>query len=114
MMRLVRLAPLTAALVATTALAGPVTFLTLPPSDESAITVEVDQSQLQGLLSKQDFDDLVKAGGLLFDARFTTKDGAGQTAGDTGRHPDPFQASTRSAVPTCLGTGFQCLLVVPQ
>ncbi len=78
MMRLVRLAPLTTALVATTALAGPVTFLTLPPSDESAITVEVDQSQLQGLLSKSDYDDLVKAGGLLFDARFTINDGAGR------------------------------------
>ncbi len=77
-MRFARLASLTTALVATTALAGPVTFLTLPPSDESAITVAVDQSKLAGLLSEKDLGDLIRAGGLLFDARFTTGDGAGR------------------------------------
>ena len=78
MIRPHRLAPLALLFVATTALAGPVTFLTVPPSQESAITVAVDQAQLTGLLSKADLDELIEAGGQLFDARFTVNDGAGR------------------------------------
>ena len=78
MIRPHRLAPLALMLVATTALAGPVTFLAVPPSQESAVTVAVDQSQLTGLLSKADLDELIEAGGKLFDARFTVNDGAGR------------------------------------
>ena len=77
-MRLARLAPLAALLVTTTALAGPVTFLAPPPSAEKAVTVAVDQAHLTGMLSKKDLDDLIAAGNLLFDARFTINDGAGR------------------------------------
>lgn len=91
MMRLARLASLAAALGATTALAGPVSFLALPPSNESAITVSVDQSALMGLLSKKDLDNLIEAGRQLFVARFATIDGAGRPLATQATIPTHFK-----------------------
>lgn len=75
-------------LMAGPVLADPVTPIKRAPFDARAINVDVDQRQLAGLLAPDDLMSLVEAGRVLFDAKFTTADGAGRPL------------ATQAAIPT--------------
>ena len=60
------------------ALAGAVTFVTRPPWDPARMPVTVDQAQLQGELPAPELSDLIRAGELLFTAKFSSADGEGR------------------------------------
>lgn len=75
----------------TTSIANPVTFITRAPSDEAAITVEVDQNQLLGALEKKDLTNLIEAGRQLFDTKFTTSDGVGRPLATQATIPTHFK-----------------------
>jgi len=49
-----------------------------PPWSERAVKVHVDQSELRGVLSLGDLSSLIEKGRALFEARFTSLDGAGR------------------------------------
>ena len=68
--------------------ANPITSLDRPPYDARAIGVEIDQQQLTGMLNGETLLALVEAGRVLFDAKFTTADGAGRPL------------ATQAAIPT--------------
>lgn len=76
---------------AQTVSAGPVTFLDRPPADPSGITVEVDQALLRGDLPQADLKDLIEAGRLLFDTKFTSTDGAGRPLATQATIPTHFK-----------------------
>jgi len=78
-------------LLAAPALAGPVTFIERAPADPAAVTVEVDQKGLRGVLSPTDLTDLVRAGESLFDTRFTAADGAGRPLATQATIPTRFR-----------------------
>jgi cytochrome c peroxidase len=79
------------------ALAGAVTFLDRSPADPAVIDVEVDQSQLQGVLSPEDLELLIEAGRRLFAAKFTSADGAGRPLATQATIPTHFKQAREVA-----------------
>ena len=84
-------AVLIASLLALPAFADAITFIDHAPWDAARMPVEVDQSQLQGILPKQELDRLIKAGRELFGTKFTTADGVGRPLATQAQIPTHFK-----------------------